>query len=206
MKKLVAFVLVLLVLFVVADFGLKASAESAAAQEIDENAARSGETEVDLGGFPFLPSLFAGSFDRMQIDISSASERDLLVEDIHLTLRGVELDAFEFIDGGGSVRADSVRGSGTIAEATINEVIAAEREGLQVEVENGRVVVSQGGFSAPANVVVAGNRLLISAGEIVGPAEFPLPALARGIRFNSIRAEQNRLVLGADASAVTIRL
>lgn len=206
MKKLVGFLLVLSVLFIAADFGLKASAESAATEAIDENVTRSRGTEVDLGGFPFLPSLFAGSFDRMQIDIASAWERDLLVEDIQLTLRDVELDPFEFVGGGGSVRARSLQGSGVIAEATINEVLAAERDGLDVEVENGRVMISQGEFSAPANAVVAGNRLLISAGEVVGPLEIPLPLLARGIRFNSLRAERNRLVLGADASRVTIRI
>lgn len=205
MKRLGIFLLVVLALFVVADFVLRGLAENAAANMIDEEVTQGGEPDVDLGGFPFLPSLFAGRFDRIDIDISSASEGQLLVEDIHLTLREVELDAFELMGGKGALRADSLRGRATISEATINDVLAADEPDLRVEVEEERITMSRGSLSAPANAVVAANRILISAGEVLEPLEIPLPTFSRDVQFTSLRSEPGRLVLGVNAARVRIR-
>ena len=205
MKRLGIFLVVVAVLLVGADLLLRAVAEGSAAKLIDKKVTQGAEPDVDLGGFPFLPSLFAGHFDRIDIDISSASEGQLLMEDIELTLRDVELDAFELRDGKGALRAESLRGRATISEATINEILSAEHPDVRVEVEDGRIMVSRGSFSAPANAVLAANRLLISAGEVLGALEIPLPNLSRDFQFTSLRPEPGRMVLGVNAANVRIR-
>jgi len=204
-KRLAVGLVVVLVLFVVADFAVRAVAENAAAEMIDEQIRQKVEPDVSLGGFPFLLSLLRGSFDEITVDIDSTSEGPVEVEDIHLKLTGVDLEALEVLGGRGNLRARSLRGRGVISEATLNEIASADLGGARIELEDNRVLVSRGEMSVPANAVVAGNRLLVNAGEAFGPVEIPLPAPLPEVRFTSLRAENNRLVLGVMASRVRFR-
>jgi len=203
-KRLIVFLVVLAVLFFAADFFLRMTAERAAARLIADRVSLQAEPEVDFGGFPFLFSAVRGHFDRITIDVASAREDEIKVDDIHLTLEGVELRPLEVLGGEGSLRARSLRGRGVISEATLNRTIAGEGPDVEIEVEDGRILVTSGDLSVPANALVARNRLVFSAGEVLGPLEAPLPTLLPDVRFTSLRAEQDRLVLGAVASRVRI--
>ncbi|MBW3595092.1 MAG: DUF2993 domain-containing protein [Actinobacteria bacterium] len=205
MKRLGVILVVLLALLVVADYLVRAAAENAVANLIDKRVALQGETDVDLGSFPFLLSMVRGDFDEVTIDLASASEGRLVVEDIHLTLDDVEVEPFELVAGRGNLRARSLRGRGVISEATLDDTISATDPDLDVAIAKGKIAVSRGAVTVPATAVVAVNRLLLSAGGAIGPVEIPLPALLPDVRFSSLRAERGRLVLGVTASHVTIR-
>ncbi len=200
MKRLGVVLLIVLLLLVVADLFARRAAENAAAKLIDRRIAQKVEPDVRFGDFPFLLSLLTGHFDEIAIDVPSVSEGKLVVQDTHLTLFDVDIDAFEVLGGGGDLRARSLRGQGHITEATLNRIISAEAPDLRTDVERGRVLVSRDGMSVPATAVIAGNRVLLRAGDVFGPFEIPLPELLPEVRFTSLRAKQDRLVLGVHAS------
>jgi len=204
MKRIVVMLVVFGVLFIAADFFLRMFAERAAARLIADQVSLQAEPDVDLGGFPFLLSVARGRFEEIAIDVESAREGRVSVEDIHLTLKDVEVEPLQVLGGRGSVRAGSLRGRGVISEDTLNEMIARDAPDVQIEVEDGRVLVSRGDLSVPANAVVARNRLVFSAGDVLGPIETPLPSLLPDVRFTSLRAEPDRLVLGVVASSLRI--
>ena len=205
MKRFVIILVVLLCVLVAADFLLKAAAENAASKLIDKQIPQRVEPEVRLGSFPFLLSLLRGSFDEVVIEIPEALDGKLVVEDIRLTLKDVELEALEVLAGRGNLFAKTLEGQGVISEASVNEAVADQAPGVEVELREQRVTVSKDGVSLPATAVVAGNRILIAAGEVVGPLEIPLPELLRDVQFSSLRAERGRLVLGVVATRLRIR-
>lgn len=205
MKRLGVTLVVLAGVLLAADFLVRAAAENAAANLIDEQVSQRIDPEVRLGGFPFLLSLVRGSFDEVRITVPEMSKDSMKVEDIRLTLEDVKLEALEVLAGRGNLFAKSVGGRGIISEATINEVIGSRSPGVQVSIEKRRITVSRDGIEAPASAVVAGNRLLISAGEAMGALELPLPVLLEEVRFSSLSAEPGRLVLGVIGSRVRVR-
>lgn len=205
MKRLGVTLVVLAGVLLAADFLVRAAAENAAANLIDEQVSQRIDPEVRLGGFPFLLSLVRGSFDEVRITVPEMSKDSMKVEDIRLTLEDVKLEALEVLAGRGNLFAKSVSGRGIISEATINDVIGSQTPGVQISIEERRITVSRGGIEAPANAVVAGNRLLISAGEAMGALELPLPVLLEEVRFSSLSAEPGRLVLGVIGSRVRVR-
>ncbi len=203
MKRAGVVLLVLLLILVVGDLALRSVAENAAARSIEDQVSGNVAPDVAFGGFPFLLSLARGSFEKVTIDVSSATEGSLRMEDIHLTLRDVEVDPFEVARGDGTLRARLLRGRGEISESALNEIVAEEAP-VEVDVQDGRVLVSRDGVSVPANVVVAGNRLLVGAGDAISPLEIPLPSLNPEINFNSVTAEDGRLVVGVAASRLRL--
>ena len=205
MKRAGVTLVVLLCLFLGADFLLRAAAENAAAKLIDERIPVRVEPDVGLGKFPFLMSVVTGKFDEVTIDIPKAAEGGLVVEDIHLTLEDVELEALEVLAGRGNLRAESLRGEGIVSERTVNDLIAEQAPGIAVNIQDGRVNVSRDGIEVPANAVIAANRILIGAGEVLAPLEIPLPALLEGVQFTTLRAESGRLVLGVIGSQIRVR-
>lgn len=204
-KKLLIFLILIGGLLVVGDFLIQARAESAAADLIDQQIPQEVEPEVDLGGFPFLTSVLSGTFDRITVSIPESAKGPLVIEDIVLTLRDVRLEPLEVLAGRGDLRAASLKGSGVISEATLNEIIAAQSPGVTVAIEQDRVFLSRDGETVAATAVVAGGRLLLQAGEILAPIEVLLPELLPDIQFSSLRATPGELGLQVTGGRLRIR-
>ena len=205
MKRTMVTIIVLLVVALVADFLLRGAAENAAGTMIDRKIPQEVDPEVRLGDFPFLWSVLRGRFDRIEVQIPSARAGALVVDDIGLTFEDVQLEALEVLGGRGNLRARSLRGSGVISQETLNRVLQDEVQGLQLSVENGRVIVSRGDVSVPATMVIAGDDILLRAGDLVGPIEIPLPELLPEISFSSLQTSPGEVVIGVNARRVRIR-
>ncbi len=197
-------VVVITLLLVVADYGLRAMAENAAADLIDKEVPQRVEPSVGLGGFPFLLSVLRGSFDQVTVSMPRARQGSLVVEDINLIFDDVELEALEVLGGRGTLRAESLRGSGAVSEASLNRVIDAEAPGVSATIDDDRIALSRGDVAVPATAIVANEEILIRAGEI-GPIVIPLPTLLPEIRFSSLETRRGELVLGVRALDVRIR-
>ena len=206
LKKFLIFVVIVAGLLLVGDFMLRDRAEGAAADLIDQQITQEVEPEVDLGGFPFLRSVLTGTFDRITITIPEINEGRLLIEDVVLTLRDVRLEPLEVLAGRGDLRAVSLRGSGVVSEATLNEIVGSQVPGLTVAIERNRVTLSRDGATLAATAIVAGDSLLLQAGELeAGPIEIALPALLHDVRFSSLRATPGELVLQVVGGSLRIR-
>ena len=206
MKRASFFIVVVLGLLLLADFGLRAAAENAAADLIDKKIEQRVDPSVGLGGFPFLFSLLSGSFDEVTVDVPRAEEGSLVVEDIELTFSDVRLEALEVLGGRGDLRARTLRGRGVITEETINDVVSERTPDVTVTIDENRVLLAREGIEVDATAIVANNNVLISAGEASGLTfEIPLPALLEDVRFSSLQARSGELVLRIEASRVRIR-
>lgn len=206
LKKFLIFVVIIAGLLVVGDFMLRDRAERAAGDLIDQQIAQEIDPEVDLGGFPFLRSVLTGTFDRITITIPEINEGPLLVEDVVLTLRDIQLEPLEVLAGRGDLRAASLRGGGGISEATLNEIVRSQVPGLTVAIQRNRVTLSRDGVTFAATAVVAGGRLLMQASELgIDPIEVALPTLLQDIRFSSLRVTPGELVLQVEGGPLRIR-
>lgn len=206
MKRASFFIAVVLGLLLLADFGLRAAAEKAAADLIDKKIEQRVDPSVGLGGFPFLFSLLSGSFDEVTVAVPSAAQGSLVVDDIELTFSDVRLEALEVLGGRGDLRARTLRGRGVITETTINNVVGEKAPGVRVIIDENRVLVSRDGVEVDATAIVANDNVLISAGEATELTfEIPLPALLEDVRFSSLQARPGQLVLRIEASRVRIR-
>lgn len=205
MKRTFVVVVVVAALVVAGDLVLRGVAENAAARMIDEEITGDVDPDVDLGGFPFLRSVLTGTFEEITVTVPEAAQGALVVEDITLTLHDVRLEALEVLAGRGELRAASLEGRGVVSEAIINDIVGAQGTDLTVSIEEDRVEVTNGEVTVPANAIVAGNRILFGAGELVEGFEIPLPALLPEVQFSSLRATPGELVLQVLGSRVRIR-
>lgn len=205
MKRLVTLLVVLVVILVAADFLLRAAAENAAADLIDDQITQRVDPEVDLGGFPFLTSVLSGRFDQVTVRVPRAEESGLVVEDIELSLRDVKLEPLEILGGRGDLRAASLEGRAIISEESLTDVLHATDPALSVSIEPNRIAVSRDGATVAATAVIAANRILFQAGEVAPEIEIPLPELLPEIQFSSLRAVSGELVLEAIGNGVRLR-
>lgn len=205
MKRFLAVLVVLAVLFVAGDFVFRNVAQNAAADLIDEQIPQRVDPDVDLGGFPFLRSVLTGRFDVVTVSVPEAEQNGLLVEDIELTFRDVKLEPLEVLAGRGDLKAATLRGSGVITQASFSRVLQAREPALSVSIEPDRISVSRDGATLAATAVVAANRILFQAGDVAPEIEIPLPELLPGIQFSSLKAVSGELVLEVVGSRVRIR-
>ena len=205
MKRTLVVLVIVSAVLIVGDLFLRAAAEKAAARLIDKKIPQRVEPTVRLGGSPFLLSMFRGNFDEVTVSIPSAREDVLVVDDIRLTFADVRLEALEVLAGRGDLRAEGLRGRGTISEETLNKIMVASAPGVTVAIEDGSISVAREGVEVAATAVVASDTIFIKAGE-VGPIEIPLPDLLPDVRFSSLEPRRDELVLGIHATDVRIRI
>src|SRR5215210_4937958 len=121
MRALVAVVLLLGVLFVIADRVGVAVAEDQVADRIAEQGSLPGPPEVDIAGFPFLTQALSGRYDEVRIALTAADLDQPEGTGADIALRGVEVPLSDVVAG--SVRqvpVDRVDGTATLSYALLS--------------------------------------------------------------------------------------
>ena len=205
MKRLLLFLVIAAVALAAGDVWLRRSAEDAAADLIDLQIPQRVEPEVELGGFPFVVSVLTGRFDEVTVVVPDVTENGLTIEDVRLVLEDVRLEPLEVLAGRADLRARAVSGTGLVPESSLAAVVEDQAPGVTVSVEANRIMVSGGGTSVAATAVIAGNRLLLRAGELV-TIEVPLPELLPGVSFSALEATPDELRLEVAGGRLRIKI
>ena len=205
MKKLLFFIVILAVVLTAGDVWLRRSAEHAAADLIDLQIPQEVEPEVELAGFPFVVSVLTGRFEEVTVAVPDVTENGLTIEDVRLVLEDVRLEPLEVLGGHADLRARSVSGAGVVSESALAAVVEQQTPDLSVSIEGDRIMVSGQGTSVAATAVIAGNRLLLRAGELV-TIEVPLPEMLPGVSFSSLEAAPGELRLEVAGGRLRIKI
>lgn len=200
---------VLVVLFLGADFGVRAWAESALASRIAEGLAVSGEPDVDLHGFPFLFRVAAGRFDQVELQAEALDAGGLVLRDVTLDLRDVTFSVGALLGGTGSFHAERGSGHAMVTEDDLSAFLQAEGHPVDVRFEGRTVRVLTTISVGPEEVDVSATgplelrrgalrfrpRTVRAGGTIAVPAsafalDVALPELLPGLRYERLAVRQ----------------
>lgn len=130
MRKLVIFLVVLLALVIVGDWGLKQAAEREIAKRVAAKAKLAEPPEVTVEGYPFLTQMIAGRYDSIHLVSGQISRGEVKVKSIDVRLFGVDAPLEKLLANAG----DSITASSATATAVVpyGEVQRRVPEGLTV--------------------------------------------------------------------------
>jgi len=178
-------------------------AEQAAAEMRKAGATAATEPQVEIGGFPFLTQVVAGSYDRITIKAQQARSGDIKLETLTLVATDVKAATSDLLAGRGPVTATQLTGTATMSWDTVKSLIQLsglpvpfDPSQLQVRVVDNRVElrlpVVVAGF---ATTLRAKGQINIADGKVqlrltdVGTEGTELPPAARAL----INQYRNRL-------------
>lgn len=116
-RKIIIWIVAVLVVLVGLDFGAKAYAESKAATELQQRGFPT-KPSVSIAGFPFLFEVLTRHFDQITITSSNIPAGPLTISSLRLTMDNVHLNSFSFSGGtGGPLHGTIVISLGAIGDA-----------------------------------------------------------------------------------------
>lgn len=233
LKRLLVFVAILVGLAALADRGLAVVAGNATAGQIRESEGLREDPDVTFKGFPFLTQAVKGEFQEVDVTVRDVARGGVTIDRIDATLRGVEVDLGDAING--RVSAVPIEAGTATMRVTYGDLSAflATRPGnIRIVPRDGRVyVVSTFGVPGVGQVdvegtptvratdsavrvtvsnmrAVAGNATLSAslAAQAAARAAFtvPLEGLPFGIQVKSAELTESALEVTASARGLVI--
>lgn len=183
---------------------------------------------VEIYGFPFLTQAVGGSYQRLRVSAPVARREGLSLRDFSATLTGVHVALGDALGGSlSAVPVDRLDAGGLVAYDDLAQLagpglrLAGDPNGVRV---TGRVAAlgRQVDVSAVSSVALAGNTLVVTAGQltvggvaVTGPLaaalrgrldlRVPLPALPYGVRLASLVAGPQGITVSGGARSVVLR-
>jgi hypothetical protein len=227
MKRLAVFLIVLLVLAVVADFGARVLIENLAGRALASRRGVNGSVDISLGGFPFLLHLKDREFSSVTVEAEDvrggsfaaasgiSAQSEARIDSVLLDMRDVTIRGNLWgEEPDRAVTATSGEGTASIGTASLNRMVP-EEYGARLTLLDGAVRVTAETPTGEQSAEVAADQvridpeqgtLVIEAPPPVGGILIPLPELVRGIRFGSVEVERGSIDLTFALSDVRLEL
>jgi hypothetical protein len=209
-KVLLIVPLLLVGLYVGADLGLKSLAEARVAQELKSSLGLQADPKVSLGGFPFLPKFFSGTFASVTITNAKGTGTDQHVPFSRgdLTLRDVRFSPSRLVFGDRtSITAMHGDGHLDLTEADVNDIVR-QRAPVTVTLEGGEIRLSSSALptSVVAHVVVTDGELSVTSQAAALKLSVALPDVVPGVRYTSAEVIGKLLRVGfvIDHASITV--
>lgn len=204
---------VLAVLFVIADRVAVRYAENQFASQVQSQGGLSNKPTVNIEGFPFLTQLAARKFNEVQLTAATEKAGPVVIENLHVTMRNMQL-----INGFSSARVGSLNGTGLITFGSVAQ--AANVPGLKISALNNteaKVTIDLGFISGSgvAKVTKAGpnkiNIAVVNAGGIplsalggLSNMTITIPGLPMGLNVQSVTMTQQGILVHIIGKNVTL--
>ena len=188
---------VLAILFVVADRVAVRYADSKFASQVQTQGGLSNKPTVNIEGFPFLTQLAARTFNEVKLSAATEKAGPVVIDNLHATMHDMKL-----INGFSGAQVGSLNGTGLITFASLAK--AADVPGLKISALNSteaKVTIDLGFISGSgvAKVTKAGpNKINIA---VVNAGGIPLSALGG---LNNMTITIPGLPMGLDVQSVTM--
>ena len=194
MKWLLFLFIVLTAAFFVADFVAENTAEKRIEERLTASVENAEGLEVDVGGGLFLPQLFGGGFDEIEVAIVSIQRGGLRVDDVSFVLRDVGFSLGDLAGGGGGVTVGGGRGRAFVAQRSLDA--ALRREGVEADItlDNRATVTARGVTGQVEKISVEGDSIVFAAPPL-DALRLDLPDTVASLRYSGARVQGNRLVL-----------
>jgi hypothetical protein len=228
MKWLLRGVVVLVVLLVIADVGARVLVENLAGRALASRRGFNGDVDVGFGGFPFLLHLKYRRFDSVTVEAEDVRSggfagaavdtgTEVRVDSVRFEMRDVEVIGKVWGDDPDRrITAGTGSGTATIAQAALNQLVPAEHD-LRLRLLDGAVRVTgtvpgapQAGeqsVEVPADgVTLEANELVVAAPAPLGAVRIPIPVLAEGVSFETVRVARGKLNLKFSVRGLSLDL
>ncbi|WP_433540916.1 LmeA family phospholipid-binding protein [Streptosporangium sandarakinum] len=190
MRKLVAFLIVLLVLVGVLDRVAAAGVEREIATRATAEYDLASPPEVDIKGIPFLTQAISGRYDEVRGATGALEVSGIRLAGVDFTLYGVTAPLRDLVLDGGKakVRADRVAGTAVVSLDTLNRrapqgfKVAVDGDALKVDGELtvlGRKVAAE----ARMRIGVEGDGLRIVPEKVTLAGGIPVPNAEKAISY-----------------------
>ncbi len=172
MRKLLVFVVLVLVVLAAVDIGSRIAMERQLEERIDGYVPNAG-AQVTIHGFPWLPKLLArGKVDKITAHANQVSQGSFVLDGVEVTLTGVRIDRHLLLH---QRQLDVVSiESGTVT-ADMSQADLDRLVGVPVTLGAGSAQVTVDGLSVTARVSVSNGQLRVDAAGL--PVSVPIPAL-----------------------------
>ena len=152
MKKLVITLLVLIALFVGADFGVAAAAEYQVSKKMREQLKLNQDPAVRINGFPFLTQAIAGDYSDIRISADAVSFSNLRNVAIQADLHNARASLSDLVSGAvRSVTIDDVQGSVKARASDVGRILGIPDLGIDAAPQDPGTAAPVGG-ATPASV------------------------------------------------------
>lgn len=218
--------LVLLLLVVAVDLGLRFLAERWLGDRVEQTLALEARPDLDIGGFPFLTQFVRGELEEVDLTLRDLRVRGLSLDEVTIGLRNVVFDRADILTGRpGSVRVRRGRATVEIDEPTLNGILRDEGVPVTVELLGPRVRASsrievegqEATATSEGTLALEGTTLVFDPGEVtvdgafgVPPAALAfrvdLPPLFPGLTYEDVRVREAVLALRADLDDTVLDL
>ncbi|MQA94665.1 MAG: DUF2993 domain-containing protein [Streptosporangiales bacterium] len=188
MRKLVIFLVVLLALVIVGDWGLKQAAEREIAKRVAAKVRLTEPPEVTIDGYPFLTQMLSGRYESIHLVSGQISRGEVRVKSLDVRLNGVTAPLEKLLANSG----DSITATSATATALVpyGEVQRRVPEGLTVA-PAGEFLQLSGEFSVAGVKVPVKSKLKLKVtrrGIVAVPKEvqvgrFPASAVRNRLGF-----------------------
>ncbi|NUR83676.1 MAG: DUF2993 domain-containing protein [Nonomuraea sp.] len=220
MRKLIVFLIVLLVLLVALDRVAVAGVERDLANRIAAASDLSGTPKVTIEGIPFLTQAVSGHYPEVRFDLGTLTYGGVPVRNLRGAAYDVTAPLADVLQNRADVRAGRVTVSGMLTRATIDKYAP---EGVKIS-GNGRRLVASGEVTVGANKVkfnaelrvdVADGGIRLQAEKIQGVPDqlaqfvtYTIPfkgKLPFDVKITGVRSVAEGLEFSAEATDVPIR-
>ncbi len=191
MRRFLIAILVLGLVFVGADFGLRLWAQAWVGGQLERSLGLSKSASVSIGGVLFVPEVVSGHIPSASVHADSFSSEGVHFESATLDLRDIRFSASQvFLSRHtGSIRAARGDGSVTMTGDDITAALRAQGFEGTVKLADGQVRLKAG--SLPGEVTVEPS---IEDGSLVlrsGPVSvsLDLPEVVPGLTYRDVRIE-----------------
>lgn len=222
MRKLVIFLVVLLALVIVGDWGLKQAAEREIAKRVAAKAQLTEEPEVTVEGYPFITQMLAGRYESIHLVSGQISRGEVKVKSLDVTLNGVDAPLEKLLaNSGDSISATSAKATAVVPYGEVQRRVP---EGLTVA-PAGEFLQLSGEFSVAGVQVPVKSKLKLDVtrkGIIAVPKEIkvgrfpaslvknrlgftvPLRKLPMDLRVTSVKVTPGGLQVNAEGTQVEL--
>ncbi|WP_327087859.1 DUF2993 domain-containing protein [Nonomuraea sp. NBC_01738] len=173
MRKLVIFLIVLIVLLVAVDRVAVAGVERDLANRIAAAADLSGPPTVSIEGVPFLTQAVSGRYPEVRFDLGTLSYAGVPIKNLHGAAYNVTAPLADVLQNTADIRAERLAVTGTLTSATIDKFAP---RGVKISGKGERLVASgevpvgaeRKKFTAELRVEVVDGGLKLVAEKIDG--------------------------------------
>ena len=209
MRRLFVVLVVLGLVLVAADFGLRFLGEYWVARELQRGLDLSKRPDVSLEGFPFIPHLISGEFDTVRVRSNRAEVKGVELEAIELDLYRVRFSSRQLVVGGeGTIRAHEGDGEIALTGQAVTEILNRADIPLRVRFVEGQVGIGspQLGLEGRAELSTSGGRLVLTPAGFPRIFSFPLPELVPGVDYTDAEVRGSEAQIGFQVDRPTFEV
>jgi hypothetical protein len=184
----------LLLLFIVADIGLRIAAQYYVGRSLQDSLDLSHRPDVKLGGFPFVFRLLSGDLPSVTVRADDVLSSGVRFREIDLVLHEAKVATSEVLSGDKrEVTAKDGSGTATLSAADATQALDDQGIPLTVRFEGGDALISAPGLSGEvrASISLSGQMLVLRPVSESLEASFSLslPEVVQVIKYTGVSIE-----------------